>query len=95
LLAFRTASTVAGFSIADSLDAYPPDDPAEPVARALRAFEGLTERTRGSLIGSSGRNRVVLEVCHDFLNDLQEAASPREDAAPGSAEATMVFGRRP
>ena len=81
---------------------YSPDEPAAELRALCQAFRSLTARTRSTLLGTSGDNRFVLEVCTDFRTDLQEAiealqktpAEP-EPEEPDSAEVTIVMRRPP
>jgi hypothetical protein len=91
LTALRMATMIPGWSFCSGLDDYIPTAPAEPLARASRSLDGLVERCRGALIGSSGRNRIALDVCRDFWQDLQEAA--HAGTGEDSAEKTMVVSR--
>jgi hypothetical protein len=91
LTALRMATILPGFSFCGGLDDYTETDPGEPLARAARALDGLVERCRGALIGSSGRNSIALDVCRDFWHDVQEAE--RTGATEDSAERTMVVSR--
>lgn len=91
LTGLRMATHVPGFSFCESLDDYTETDPGEPLVRAARELDGLVERCRGALIGSSGRNSIALDVCRDFWHDAQEAA--RAGATEDSAEKTMVVSR--
>lgn len=90
----RLATFVPGFSFAGAIDDEDPARPAEALRRARSEVLALAEQVRASLIGSSGRNRFVLEAAQDFLDDLVEATQTFEAEQPGSAEATMVFGTR-
>jgi hypothetical protein len=90
-LALRMASNLRGWSICAGQDDYDPDDPARPLEVVIQELEELTERARGSLIGSAGRNGTVQEVCDDFLADLAEAArAGARRAADESFDKTMV-----
>jgi hypothetical protein len=90
------ASNVPGFSICEAIDDYPAEDPALPVRRVVEEVELLVERVRGELIGSSGRNAAVMEVCADFLDDVKAAArGPAEEPASESEiERTMIGSKR-
>jgi hypothetical protein len=91
LLALRMASNRPNWSICGSQDDYPSSDPVEPLRLVVQELEELLERTRGSLIGSAGRNASVQEVFNDFLADLKEAGTP--EAGPATGETlgrTMV-----
>jgi hypothetical protein len=79
LLALRMASNLPGWSICGTQDDYDADDSAAPLRNVVQELDELRERARGSLIGSSGLNSIVQEVCDDFLADLNEARPP--DAA--------------
>lgn len=98
LLALRLASNISGFSICANQDDYPAGDPKQPLSRVVDDLEELRERTRGSLIGSGGRNASIQEVCDDFLADVKEAETAGSSPAPGqSIEETMIVlpeGRR-
>lgn len=91
LCALRMATTTPGFSFCARLDEYGAADPAAPLERAARTVDGLAERCRGALIGSSGRNNIALDVCHDFWRDVQEAA--RAGTGEDAAERTMMVSR--
>ena len=79
LLALRMASNLPGWSICGTQDDYDAADFAAPLRTVVQELDELRERARGSLIGSSGLNSIVQEVCDDFLADLNEARPP--DAA--------------
>jgi hypothetical protein len=92
LLALRMASHIPGWSICGSLDDYRAEVPGEPVRRVIAEVDSLIERARGALLGSIGRNRLVLQVLDDFLSDYRSvgggSAEPRE--GPRAAETTML-----
>ncbi len=70
-LAFRMATNIAGYSLCGRQDDYDAADPGGPMRRVVEELEMLAERARGGLVGSSGRNGVILEVCADFLADVR------------------------
>ncbi len=93
LLGLRMVSHLEGWSFAGSIDGFDTEKPGAVIRDALAATQSLIDQTRSSLIGSSGRNRFVLEVCQDFLEDLAEAKSAPEPPEEGSAEMTMIMDR--
>lgn len=93
LLALRMASNRSGFSICARQDDYDATRPGAALTRVVDELDLLVERARGALMGASGRNRMVLEVCADFLADLHEAAAgqdgtPVEDSVGGTVVLT-------
>jgi hypothetical protein len=98
VLGLRLASNIPDFSVCANQDDYSAEDPQQPLSRIVDDFEELLERTRGSLIGSGGRNASIQAVCDDFLSDLKEAQAAGVSPAPGqSIEETMIVmpeGRR-
>jgi hypothetical protein len=92
--ALRMASNRPGWSICGAQDDYEPERPAEPFERILADLEMLVERARGGLIGSSGRNGLVLEVCDDFMADYREASQGRPAVMQDEPQMTMVVSPR-
>ena len=90
LTTLRMISLIPNWSYADRLDDYPTEDPARPLRAALADFESIEDQVRGSMMGSSGRNSIMLEVCQDFLDDLREATSPSAPTGNDDIEMTMV-----
>jgi hypothetical protein len=98
LLALRMGSNLPGWSLCETLEDYPVEEPAAPLERVLLELGGLCEQARGSLVGSGGRNSSVLRVCADFLADLQEAASEKDlgqTEQPGDRTVVISRGHRP
>ena len=93
VVGLRMASFVPGWSFAAGMDDYEPKDPGAALRRAREAVRALADQARASLIGSSGRNRFVLEAAQDFLDDLVEAQRTRGLEERGADE-TMVAPRR-
>jgi hypothetical protein len=93
-VALRMASNIPGWSVCASQDDYEADRPGEPFERILADLEMLVERARGGLIGSSGRNGLVLEVCDDFLADYREASMGRPPVSFDEPQMTVVVGPR-
>ncbi|MFN0151288.1 MAG: hypothetical protein ACKVU1_11355 [bacterium] len=96
-LALRMASNVPGFSICASVDDYDAADPAAPMRRCLEEIDLLVERARGELIGSSGRNTAVIDVCADFLADVRahvRAGGDDEPSEESDVERTMIGPRK-
>lgn len=93
LLSLRMATNIPGWSVCGRLDEFDPGRPSGPMDRVLAELDALIERTRGGLVGSSGRSGLVLEVCDDFLADVAEAAARGSvtDSSPGK---TMVVKSR-
>lgn len=83
LLGLKMASNRAGFSICRRQDDYDAGRPGALLTTITDEIDLLAERARGALVGAGGRNRLVLEVCADFLTDLTETASA---TAPGGVE---------
>jgi hypothetical protein len=94
LLAVRMASNVEGFSVCESIDDYPRDNPAEPLGEVARELDGLVRRTRVALFGTGGRNDIVLRALDDYLDDYQEARAGEEGETSTTGFKTIV-GRRP
>lgn len=96
-LGLRMASNVPGFSVCASLDDYDAADPAAPLRRCLEEIDLLVERARGELIGSSGRNAAVIDVCADFLADVRANVRAGGDDAlneESDVERTMIGPRK-
>lgn len=80
-----------------------PGDASDMVLRrSLEGFHSLIERSRSTLLGTSGDNRFVLEACQDFLADLKDAIRAESEpppepfvTQPDSAEMTIVMRRPP
>lgn len=83
LLALKLASNRAGFSTCRRQDDYDAGRPGATLTAVVDELDLLVERARGALVGAGGRNRLVLEVCADFLSDLVEASSA---TAPGAVD---------
>lgn len=77
LLGFRMASLVPGWSVCRGLDDYDPEQPARALEGVVQQLNGLADRARGLLLRTKGKNRLVLEVCRDFVADLREAERER------------------
>jgi hypothetical protein len=95
LTSLRMISLIPEWSYADRLDDYPVEDPARPLRAALTDFEAIEDQVRGSMMGSSGRNSIMLEACQDFLDDLREATSPSAPTGNDDIEMTMVVNPGP
>ncbi len=96
-LGLRMASNVPGFSICASLDDYDASDPASPMRRCVDEIDLIVERARGELIGSSGRNTAVIDVCADFLADVRthvRAGGDEEPSDESDVERTMIGPRK-
>jgi hypothetical protein len=98
VLALRMGSNIGGFSLCERLDDFPEGRPEAPLEEAIGELEHLIERTRASLVGSGGRNVLVLQACADFRADMEEAAAvlslQREPGTDGTILA-RPRGRRP
>jgi hypothetical protein len=93
-LAIRMASNVKGFSVCESIDDYPREDPAEPLREVSHELEGLLRRTQVALLGTGGRNDVVLRALDDYLDDYHESRAGEEGETSTTGFKTIV-GRRP
>ncbi len=74
ILAIRMATHVPGWSIVGHADDVDPDDLAAPIQLVSDHLERLIDRVRSAILGSGGRNGIVLEVLEDFYADYVDAA---------------------